>query len=66
MLLPYLSLLEPVIVLLWIYVLRVATPVPDPIPVATKVIPTLLSIAPIAIKSVSPTVFIVYTSPILK
>ena len=39
---------------------------PVPTPVALKIIPTLLSTAPSALKSVVPTLVIVYVSPIVK
>ena len=44
----------------------VAVPVPDPTPVATKVTPVVLEVAPIDIKFVLPTCAIAYVSPIVK
>ena len=41
-------------------------PVPEPTPVASKVTPTVLLVAPIAVKFVVPTVRIVYSSPTVK
>jgi hypothetical protein len=43
-----------------------AVPVPEPDPVAVKVIPTVLLEAPIKVKSVLPIVTIVYESPAIK
>jgi hypothetical protein len=40
-----------------------AVPVPEPAPVATKVIPVIFANAPNAVKSVVPTNSIVYTVP---
>ena len=45
---------------------ELAVPVPEPAPVATKVCPIVLDDAPIATKSVVPTVVIVYVAPIAK
>ena len=43
-----------------------AVPVPEPAPVATNAVPTLLLAAPIATKLVVPTVAIMYVCPITK
>ena len=45
---------------------ELAVPVPEPIPVATNVVPTLLLAAPIRVKSVVPAKVIVYVAPIAK
>jgi hypothetical protein len=44
----------------------VAVPVPVPTPVAVNLIPTVLALAPIAVKSVVPTDIIVYWNPVIK
>ena len=46
--------------------LRSATPVPVPAPVAVNTSPTVLDVAPIAVKSVVPTSEIEYGSPVTK
>ncbi len=43
--------------------ISIATPVPDPTPVAVNNTPTVLATAPISVKSVVPTVLIVYDLP---
>ena len=43
----------------------VAVPVPVPAPVATNTSPMLLDVAPISVKTVVPTVVIVYVVPVI-